>query len=112
MRRCNTAVTTRQPGKLGRVEHHAAGAGVDRRHAAVAVDADAVGLAAGGELVDQVGLAQQGPAHGHEVEAQRHRLLHGLAAVDAAEQHQRHRAAARGSAAPCRGSRPRGSRTP
>src|SRR6478735_5298805 len=74
-----------------RRDHGAARPRVDRRHAPVAVDADALGGAAGGELADQVGLAEQGAAHGHEVEAVRHRLLHGVDPVDPAEQHQRHR---------------------
>src|SRR6478735_6937047 len=74
-----------------RVDHGAAGAGVDGGHAAVAVDADARGGAAGGEAVHEVRLAEQRPAHGDELEAVGHRPLHRVEAVDAAELHERHR---------------------
>ena len=53
-------------GAVRPLHQHAAGAGVDGRHALVAVDAQPlVGLPAL-PPVDQIGLAQQGPGHGHE----------------------------------------------
>src|SRR5437588_3993731 len=63
------------------LDEHAVGAPVDRGHALVAVDAQAFGGHPGGQLVDEVGLAQQRPAHGHELEALGHGPVHRLETV-------------------------------
>ena len=54
------------------------------------MDAEALDGRTGLELVHQVGLPQQGTAHGHELESFGHGPVDGVEAVDAAEEDERH----------------------
>jgi hypothetical protein len=54
------------------------------------VDAQALVALAGAQPLDQVGLAQQHPAHGHELEPVGHRPVDRFQTVDPAEEDQWH----------------------
>lgn len=73
-----------------RIDEWAAGAGVDGRHAPVAVDAARGGAGAGGPLVDDVGVVEDGSGHGHELEAGSQAAFRGGQFADASEQDDGH----------------------